>query len=105
MATSILHIWRGQKIITKSIHYAMNIMFFEAKILAIQCGINCTTQLQDIAHIIIIKNAILATKWIFDSSIYPHQLYSITRSNNLRVFFNKNSNNFILFWNCPSNIK
>ena len=34
-----------------------------------------------------------------------YQLYSITISNDLRAFFNKNSINLTSFWNCHSSIK
>ena len=39
------------------------------------------------------------------NSITRYQLYFTTISNNLRVFFNKNSDYFILFWNWSSSIK
>ena len=105
VATSILHIWRGQEIIAKSIYHVINITSMKTKLFAIRYGINHTTQLQDVAHTVIITDAILATKWIFDTSIHLYQLHSITISNVPRVFFNKNSNNSILFWDCSSSIK
>jgi len=61
-ATSISYIYREQEVITKSVHHAMNIMSIEAKLFAIRCGINHAVQLQDIAHIIVITDVILATK-------------------------------------------
>ena len=83
----------NKKLLTKTVYYTMNITSTEAKLFTIKCGINHTTQMQDIIHIIVIIDAILATKQIFDISIHLYQLYSITVSNNLRGFFNKNSNN------------
>ena len=74
MATSISHIWRKQEIIAKSIHHVINITSIKAKLFAMRCGINCATQLQDIAHNIVITDAIPATKQIFDTSIHPHQI-------------------------------
>ena len=50
-------------------------------------------------------DAIHATRCIFDSSSHLYQLHSITVSQDLRVFFNKSSNNSIAFWDCPSSIK
>jgi len=47
-------------------------MFFEAELFVMQCSINHTTQLCDIAHIIIIIDAIPAAEQIFDISIYLH---------------------------------
>jgi len=51
--------------------------------------------MQNITHIIIITDAIPAAKYIFDMSIHLYQLHSITILNNLKSFFNKNSNKFI----------
>jgi len=56
-------------------------------------------------HIIIVINAILAAKRIFDMSLHPYQLYSIIISSDLKKFFNKNLSNTISFWDCPSNNK
>ena len=42
VAISISHMYRGQKIITKSVHYAMNITSMEVELFAIWCGINHT---------------------------------------------------------------
>jgi len=83
----------------------MNILSIEAELFAIRCGINWTTQIQDIKHIIVIMDAIPAIKWIFNSFIHLYQLHTITISNNLRNFFNKSKNNPISFWNCSSSDK
>lgn len=61
--------------------------------------------MQGITWIVVITDAIPATKWIFDTFIHPYQLHSIIISDNLRNFFNKNSNNTVSFWNCSSNNK
>ena len=58
--------------------------------------------MQNITWIVIIINAILGAKEIFDTFYYSYQLYSITISNNLRKFFSKNSSNF---WDCLSDGK
>ena len=47
----------------------------------------------------------LIAKQIFNTFIYPHQLYTIAISSNLRKFFNKNNINSILFWDFSSNNK
>jgi len=62
---------------------------------------------QDIIYIIVIIDTIPATKHIhiFDTFIHLYQLHSTAISNNLRDFFNKNSNNLISFWNYPSSNK
>ena len=104
VASSILHIHREQNI-AKNIHHTMNITSTLVELFAIRCGINQTIQLQDIDYIIIVIDPILAAWHIFDMSIHLYQLNSITISNDLRVFFNKNSNNMISFWDCLSSNK
>ena len=42
VAISISHMYRGQKIITKSVHYAMNITSMEVELFVIWCRINHT---------------------------------------------------------------
>ena len=101
----VLYICKGQDIIIKNVHHAMNVTSTEAKIFTIRCSINCATQIQDVKHIIIITDAIPATKYIFNMTIHPYQLYSIAISKDLKDCFNKNSINFILFWDCPSSDK
>ena len=63
IATLIPHICKGQEIIAKSVHYAINVNLTKAELFAIRCRINHTIYLQDVTHIIIIIiDAILATK-------------------------------------------
>jgi len=100
----ISHIYRGQEIIAKSVHYAINVNFTKAKLFAIKCGINHTIYLQNFNHIIVITDAISATKWIFNMTVHPYQLHFIAILKNLKEFFNKSPNNFIDFWNCPDNV-
>ena len=68
-------------------------------------SINYAAQIQDVTQIIVIIDAIPAAKCIFDTFIHLYQLYSITISNNLRGFFNKNFSNSISFWDCFSSNK
>ena len=105
ITTLVSYIQRDHEIVTKTIHYAMNISSTEAKLFVIRCDISQATQIQDITHIVVIINAILATKQIFDLLIHPYQLYTIVISSNLRKFFNKNNNNLISFWDCPRSNK
>ena len=98
IATSFSHIYRGQEIIAKSIHYTINITFIGAELFTIKYRINYAIYLQDVACIIIITDTIPATKWIFNTSIHLYQLHSIAIFKNFRSFFNKNSNNLIAFW-------
>jgi len=105
VATLVSYICRRQDIIAKTMYYAINIMSTEAESFVTRYGINHTTQIQDVAYIIIIMNVIPAAKCIFDTSIHPYQLHSITISKDLREFFNKNSINLISFYDCPSSDK
>jgi len=89
IAISVIHIYREYDIIAKSIYHAMNITFIETELFAIRYSISLATQLQNIRKIIVITNAILVAKQIFDLSVYPYQLHSITISSNLRGFFNE----------------
>ena len=75
----------------------MNITSTKAELFVIRYSINHMPQLQDITHTVVITDAIPAAKWIFDISIYSHQLHSIAISNNFKAFFDKNSNSLILF--------
>ena len=93
VTTSVSHIHKEQEIIAKTIHYAMNIMFTKTELFAIRYSINHATQMQNITCIIINTDA----KYIFDMSIHLYQLHSITIFNDLKGFFNKNSNNLISF--------
>jgi len=59
-------------------------MFF-----AIRYRIDQAIKLQDISKIVVITDAILATKQIFNTSVYLYQLHFITISKNLRKFFKR----------------
>ena len=91
--------------IMKIVHHIMDVISTEAKIFAIRCCISQASQIQGITYIVIITDVILATKKIFDTSLYPYQLYPIAIFNNLKKFFNKNSSNTISFWDCSSDNK
>jgi len=79
------------------IHYAMNVTISEVEFYLIRYGINQAIQVSNTEHIIIITDAIPAARCIFNSSFHLFQLYSIVVSQDLRAFFNKNSNNSITF--------
>ena len=102
IAILISHIYRDQEIITKLVHYVTNVNSIKARLFAIRYRINYTTHLQDINHIIVTTDTILAAKQIFDILIYPYQLHFITILKNFKEFFNKSSNNFI---DCSDSIK
>ena len=102
VATSILHIYSSGNILAKTIHHTINATSTEAELFVIRCSINQAFQVQDTTHIIVNTDTIHFARRIFDFLSHSYQLQSIAISQDLRVFFNKNSNNSIDFWDCPS---
>ena len=105
ITTLISHIYRGWEIITKIVCHTTNINSTKAKLFTIRCEISHATHLQDVNCIIVITDAIAATKWIFNTIIHSYQLQFITILKDLKKFFNKSPNNSINFWDCPESIK
>ena len=62
----------------------MNVNSTEAKLFVIIYEINQATKLYDILKIVIITDAILAMKQIFDTSIYLYQIHLIAISKSFR---------------------
>ena len=85
--------------------YVINVMFTKAELFAIRCSISQASQIQGVTYIIVVTNAILAAKRIFDTPFYLYQLNFIVISNNSKKFFNKNLSDIIIFWDCLSNNK
>jgi len=94
VATSISHTHIHNKQVIKIIHHAVNVTTTEAKLFAIRCGINQTTNLQGIRKIVAITD--FARK-IFNYSLYPFQVHMTSISNELRRFFDTNNSNIIEF--------
>ena len=101
----ITHIHSYSNPIKKTFHYAINVTTTKAELFAIKCGINQAVQILDIFHIIVITNSIYSAQHIFNLSVHPYQLQSITIAKDLKMFFNKQSTNSIEFWDCPSDSK
>jgi len=97
IATSVLHVYSGCNILAKTIHHAINVTSIEVELFAIRCSINQAVQVENVTNIIIIINTIHATRQIFNSSSHSYQLQSIAITQDLRIFFNKSSNNSIAF--------
>ena len=57
------------------------------------------------SKIIVVTNSIHATKKIFDSKLHPFQSHTTAILSELRHFFNKNHENSIEVWECPSCLK
>lgn len=83
----------------------MNVLSTEAELFAVRCSISQVSQIHGVTSIVIIIDTIHTAKYIFNISIHPHQIHTITISSNLGNFFNQNDNNLILFWDCSSNDK
>jgi len=75
----------------------VNITLTEAKLFTIRCRINQAIHVDNISCIIVITNAIHLARKIFDSFSHPYQIQSITIVKDLRDFFQRNSNNSIVF--------
>ena len=89
----------------KTIYHTINIMFTEAELFLIRCGINQAIESQNVEKIIIITNVLYATRHIFNLFCHPYQLHSIAVSINFRAFFSKSSSNSIVLWDYPSSAK
>jgi len=73
VATSIAYIHVHNKLITKTLHHALNVTSIEAKLFAIRSGINQATNLNDILKIIIVTDSIHVARKIFDLSSHLFQ--------------------------------
>ena len=105
VAISISHVHSHDSLVIKTIYYAVNVSSTEAKLFAIKCSINQAICLPNINHIFVIKDSIHTANRIFDSLLYLYQIHSVAISCKLREFFQKNNNNSIEFWDCPSKCK
>ena len=105
IATSIAYIHMVDKLLTKTIHHAVNVTSTEAKLFAIRCGINQSTCFNNISKIVVITDSIHMARKIFDSSSHPFQTMSAAILLDLRDFFNRHNNNSIEFWECPNYLK
>ena len=77
----------------------------EVELFAIRYGINQACIKENMSKIIVVTDSIHAAKKIFDSKSHSFQSYSTAILSKLRHFFNKNHENSIEFWECPSRLK
>ena len=103
MSISYVHV--HNKPVIKMIHHAVNIITMEAKLFTIRCSINQATALPGISNIIVLMDSIHTVGKIFDSSSHPFQIHVVAILAEFRIFFSKNHNNSIEFWECPSHCK
>ena len=97
VAISIAYIHSYSNSVKKILYQALNVTTTETKLFAIRCGISQAIQVPNISYIIVIINSIYTAQKNFDSTIYPFQIQLITISKDLRLFFNKYSDNSIEF--------
>ena len=71
VAMSIAYIHIHDKPITKTLHYALNIISTEAKLFAIRCGINQATINCTISKIIVITDSIHVAQKILTHLLIP----------------------------------
>jgi len=91
--------------VAKTIYYAVNITTIEAELFTIRCGINQAIHIANTSYIIVVTDAIHLAKKIFNSLTHPYQIQSIAIVQDLREFFQINSDNLIDFWDCYSKAK
>ena len=102
---SIAHIHTHDKLLIKTIHYAVNITSTEAELFTIRCGINQAMHIDNISKIIIVTDSIHVVKRIFDHSVHSFQVQLAAVLSDLCYFFNCHVNNSIKFWEYPSHLK
>ena len=105
VATSIAHIYIRDRLVTKTLHYTLNIMSTEVELIAIRCSINQATNHNFISTVIIIMDSIHMARKIFDLSPYPYQKHVVSILKELCSFFLCYPDNCIKFWKCLSHSK
>ena len=102
IATSITHTHIRDKLITKTLHHALNITSTEVELVAIKCGINQATSINYISKIVVVMDSIHVAKKIFDLSSHLFQMHVVAILRELCPFFFHYLDNYIKFWDCPS---
>jgi len=105
IVTSVSHLHIANHPLVKTVHHAAFITSMEAELFTIRCGINQAYIKENMSKIIVVTNSIHAAKKVFDSKLHPFQSYTTAILSKLRHFFNKNHENSIEFWKCPSRLK
>jgi len=102
VTTSIAYIHVQDKPIMKTFHHTLNIMSTKAELIAIRCGINQATSIDNISKIIIVMDSIHTVKKIFNLSSHPFQKHAVSILKELCSFFYRHPENHIKFWECSS---
>jgi len=102
IATFISHIHIRDEPITKTLHYAVNIMSTKAELFTIRYSVNQATNSAGISKIIVVIDSIHVARKIFDMSSYLFQIYMAAILRELYLFFSYSQDNLIGFWECLS---
>ena len=105
IATSILYIHICDQPLVKTVHHVAFVTSTEAELFAIRCGINQACNKKNISKVIVITNSIHAAKKIFDTKSHLYQIHTSVILNELRQFFTRCQDNYIKFWECPSQLR
>jgi len=104
IAISISHTHISNQPLIKTLYHTVFVTSTEAEMFAIRCSINQATARTNVSKIVVITNSIHAAKKIFDPSSHPFQIQSVAILEDLCLFFSKDPNNSIKFWECPSRL-
>ena len=102
IATSISHVCISNHPLIKTCYYAIFVTSSEAKLFAIRCSINQASSKENISKIIVVTNSIHVAKKIFNPLSHPLQIHVVAILEELCLFFSRESNNLIEFWESPS---
>ena len=105
IATSVSHIHMYNKPLIKMVYHMAFVTSTEVELFTIRCGLNQACKEEDISKIIVVTDSIHSAKKIFDTKLYPYQIYTTAILKELRQFFSKRQENHIEFWECSSHLK
>jgi len=89
-----LHVHSNFNDIKKTIYYTINIILTKTELFAIRYGIN---QISKVSYIIVITDIIYSVRHIFNLITHSYQIQLIAIAQDLRIFFNKHTQNSINF--------
>jgi len=98
IATSISHTHISNQPLIKTLHHTTFVTSIEDEMFAIRYSINQAIARTNVSKIIIITDSIHAAKKIFNPFSHLFQIQSVAILENLCLFFSKNPNNLIKFW-------
>ena len=97
ITTSISYIHTYNSPVIKTIYHTINVTSTKAELFVIRYGLNQAIWLSSIKYIIVITNSIHTVKKIFDSSVHPYQIQTLSISKEIREFFERNHHDFLEF--------